>query len=142
MLLWAGIILIALGTATLAVDRAIAHFLYDHVSQAAHKRLDSITHAAKAGHWLAAAIDSGAILIVGYAVSAASGGSFWMALAAAGLSYHAAGTAVLGQSPASWSLASRGLPKAGLSIVLVGRKALEPVDIPPGRLDHQVTAVD
>ncbi|MBV9549402.1 MAG: phosphatase PAP2 family protein [Alphaproteobacteria bacterium] len=56
MLLWAGFILIVLGTATLAVDRPIAHFLYDHVSQATHKRLDSITHAAKAGHWLAAAI--------------------------------------------------------------------------------------
>jgi membrane-associated phospholipid phosphatase len=56
MLLWAGLILIALGCATLLVDRPIAHFLYDHVSSAAHKRLDSITHAAKAGHWLAAAI--------------------------------------------------------------------------------------
>ena len=56
MLLWAGFILIVLGTATLAVDRPIAHFLYDHVSAQTHKQLDSITHAAKAGHWLAAAI--------------------------------------------------------------------------------------
>ena len=56
MLLWAGFILILLGTATLAVDRPIAHFLYDHVSAATHKQLDSITHAAKAGHWLAIAI--------------------------------------------------------------------------------------
>ncbi len=56
MLLWAGLILIVLGTAALAVDRPIAHFLYDHVSQATHRWLDSITHAAKAGHWLAAAI--------------------------------------------------------------------------------------
>jgi membrane-associated phospholipid phosphatase len=56
MLLWAGFLLIALGTAALLVDRSIAHFLYDHVSQKAHRRLDSITHAAKAGHWLAAAI--------------------------------------------------------------------------------------
>jgi membrane-associated phospholipid phosphatase len=56
MLLWAGFILIVLGIAALPLDRAIAHFLYDHVSQSAHKRLDSITHAAKAGHWLATAI--------------------------------------------------------------------------------------
>lgn len=65
MLLWAGLILIALGTATLAVDRPVAHFLYDHVSQGAHKRLDSITHAAKAGHWLAMAI----VALMGAAVA-------------------------------------------------------------------------
>ena len=56
MLLWAGLLLIVLGTAAIPLDRRIAHFLYDHVSQATHKRLDGITHAAKAGHWLAAAI--------------------------------------------------------------------------------------
>jgi len=56
MLLWAGFILIIVGIVALPLDRVIAHFLYDHVSPAAHKRLDSITHAAKAGHWLAAAI--------------------------------------------------------------------------------------
>ena len=56
MLLWSGFFLIALGIAALPLDRAIAHFLYDHVSATAHKRLDRITHAAKAGHWLAAAI--------------------------------------------------------------------------------------
>jgi membrane-associated phospholipid phosphatase len=56
MLLWAGFILIVLGTAAIPLDRRIAHFLYDHVSQAAHRQLDGITHAAKAGHWLAAAI--------------------------------------------------------------------------------------
>src|SRR5262245_50625877 len=56
MLLWAGWILIVLGVAAIPLDRRIAHFLYDHVSDKAHKRLDSITHAAKAGHWLGAAI--------------------------------------------------------------------------------------
>jgi len=65
MLLWAGLILIVLGTVTLTVDRPIAHFLYDHVSQSAHKRLDSITHAAKAGHWLAMAI----VALIGAAVA-------------------------------------------------------------------------
>ena len=56
MLLWAGFILIVVGVVALPLDRAIAHFLYDHVSASVHKRLDSITHAAKAGHWLATAI--------------------------------------------------------------------------------------
>ena len=56
MLLWAGWILIALGIAALPLDRRIAHFLYDHVSQETHKRLNGITHMAKAGHWLGAAI--------------------------------------------------------------------------------------
>jgi membrane-associated phospholipid phosphatase len=56
MLLWAGFLLILLGIAALAIDRRVAHFIYDHVSAAAHKRLDRITHTAKAGHWLAAAI--------------------------------------------------------------------------------------
>jgi membrane-associated phospholipid phosphatase len=56
MLLWAGLTFILLGIAALAVDRRLAHFIYDHVSAGAHKRLDSITHYAKAGHWLAAAV--------------------------------------------------------------------------------------
>ena len=34
----------------------MAHFIYDHVSARTHKFLDGITHYAKAGHWLAAAI--------------------------------------------------------------------------------------
>ena len=40
----------------MTVDRRLAHFIYDHVDVRTHKRLDSITHYAKAGHWLAAAI--------------------------------------------------------------------------------------
>src|ERR1700748_1295582 len=56
MLLWAGFTFILIGVLTLAVDRRLAHFIYDHVSAKAHKALDSITHYAKAGHWLAAAI--------------------------------------------------------------------------------------
>jgi len=56
MLFWAGLILILLGIAALAIDRQAAHFIYDHVSARSHKFLDSITHYAKAGHWLAAAI--------------------------------------------------------------------------------------
>src|ERR1700748_1644986 len=56
MLLWAGFTFILIGVLTLAVDRRLAHFIYDHVSGKVHKALDSITHYAKAGHWLAAAI--------------------------------------------------------------------------------------
>jgi len=56
MLLWAGLLSILVGCAALLIDRALAHFIYDHVSGRAHKALDRITHYAKAGHWLAAAI--------------------------------------------------------------------------------------
>ena len=56
MLLWAGFVSILIGLAALLIDRPLAHFIYDHVSAKVHKALDSITHYAKAGHWLAAAI--------------------------------------------------------------------------------------
>jgi len=56
MLLWAGFLSIFVGVLALAIDRRLAHFIYDHVSAKTHKALDSITHYAKAGHWLAAAI--------------------------------------------------------------------------------------
>ena len=56
MLLWAGFLSILVGIAALAIDRPLAHFIYDHVNARAHKALDGITHYAKAGHWLAAAI--------------------------------------------------------------------------------------
>ena len=56
MLFWTGTILILLGACALLIDRALAHFIYDHVNARAHKFLDSITHYAKAGHWLAIAI--------------------------------------------------------------------------------------
>ena len=56
MLLWAGFLSILAGIAALAIDRALAHFIYDHVNARVHKALDRVTHYAKAGHWLAAAI--------------------------------------------------------------------------------------
>jgi membrane-associated phospholipid phosphatase len=56
MLLWTGLIAILSGVAALAIDRRLAHFIYDHVSARQHRFLDSITHAAKAGHWLAASV--------------------------------------------------------------------------------------
>ena len=56
MLIYAGFILIVLGIAALLIDRALAHFIYDHVDARTHKFLNGITHYAKAGHWLAAAI--------------------------------------------------------------------------------------
>jgi membrane-associated phospholipid phosphatase len=56
MLLWAGLIAILCGIAALAIDRPLAHFIYDRVSARQHRMLDSITHAAKAGHWLAVSL--------------------------------------------------------------------------------------
>src|SRR6202051_2877525 len=56
MLLWAGLVSILNGVMALAITLWLAHFIYDHVSARVHKALDSITHYAKAGHWLAAAI--------------------------------------------------------------------------------------
>ena len=56
MLLWAGLLFILTGLLALAIDRRLAHFIYDHVSARAHKALDGVTHYAKAGHWLAAAV--------------------------------------------------------------------------------------
>ncbi len=56
MLAVTGLILIVLGLLALLIDRAAAHFIYDHVNARMHRHLDSITHYAKAGHWLAVAI--------------------------------------------------------------------------------------
>ncbi len=54
MLLWAGIFLIALGLACVAIDRRAVHFIYDHVSLRLHRFLEATTHLAKAAHWLIA----------------------------------------------------------------------------------------
>jgi membrane-associated phospholipid phosphatase len=56
MLAVTGFALIALGLLALLIDRAAAHLIYDHVNARTHRFLDKITHYAKAGHWLAAAI--------------------------------------------------------------------------------------
>ena len=56
MLLWAGFVSILLGLLALVIDRPLTHFIYDHVNARAHKALDCVTHYAKAGHWLAAAV--------------------------------------------------------------------------------------
>lgn len=56
MLLWAGIVLIALGVAAIGFDRRSSHWLYDHVNAGFWKFLDSTTHLAKASHWLIAAV--------------------------------------------------------------------------------------
>jgi undecaprenyl-diphosphatase len=55
MLLWAGLFLIVLGVACVAIDRPAVHFLYDHVGARFHGFLSATTHLAKAAHWLAAA---------------------------------------------------------------------------------------
>ena len=55
MLLWAGIFLIVLGVACVAIDRPAVHFIYDHVGRRFHSFLSATTHLAKAAHWLVAA---------------------------------------------------------------------------------------
>ena len=57
---------------------------------------------------LAAALDSAAILVAASGVSALSGSGLWMTMAAAGLSYYAASTIVLGRSAGSWCLLPTG----------------------------------
>jgi membrane-associated phospholipid phosphatase len=56
MLLWAGAILVLGGVLCLTIDRQAVHFIYDAVNEPFHRFLDSITHAAKAAHWLAIAV--------------------------------------------------------------------------------------
>jgi membrane-associated phospholipid phosphatase len=56
ILLWAGLIFLALGIASLAIDRRAVHVLYDRVPLRLEKFLYRTTHLAKAGHWLLAAV--------------------------------------------------------------------------------------
>lgn len=70
MLLWAGIAFIVLGFSSFAVDRRASHFLYDNINLRQWKFLDSITHLAKASHWLIAAI----LALVGTRWALAHGG--------------------------------------------------------------------
>ncbi|HTT97576.1 MAG TPA: phosphatase PAP2 family protein [Rhizomicrobium sp.] len=56
MLLWAGIAFLILGLACFGIDRGASHWLYDNINVRQWRFLDSITHLAKASHWLIAAI--------------------------------------------------------------------------------------
>jgi undecaprenyl-diphosphatase len=56
MLLWAGIALLAASFASFGLDRRASHFLYDNIGARQWRLLDSITHLAKASHWLTGAI--------------------------------------------------------------------------------------
>jgi membrane-associated phospholipid phosphatase len=56
MLLWAGIVLVAAGLASIAIDRQVSHVLYERVNLRFWRILDSTTHLAKASHWLIAAV--------------------------------------------------------------------------------------
>lgn len=56
MLLWAGIAFLIASIASFGIDRRASHFFYDNVSPRQWRLLDSITHLAKASHWLVAAI--------------------------------------------------------------------------------------
>jgi membrane-associated phospholipid phosphatase len=56
MLLWAGSIFLIMGAACLVIDRASAHFFYEHVIDGFFRFADRTTHLAKGSHWLTAAI--------------------------------------------------------------------------------------
>ena len=56
MLLWAGIVFLVVGLACFGIDRQASHYLYDNINVRQWRLLDSITHLAKASHWLIAAI--------------------------------------------------------------------------------------
>jgi membrane-associated phospholipid phosphatase len=56
MLLRAGLLFVAAGIAFIAFDRRSSRFLYDLVGSRLWRFLDSITHLAKASHWLIAAV--------------------------------------------------------------------------------------
>jgi len=56
MLLWAGILFIAVGIGCIRIDRQAAHYFYDNLSRPFFRFLEKTTHWAKAGHWLIASL--------------------------------------------------------------------------------------
>lgn len=56
MLLWAGLLFVTVGVACIGIDRPLSHYFYDHVGAGAWRFLNSITHFAKASHWLIASV--------------------------------------------------------------------------------------
>lgn len=56
MLLWFGLLLIAVGLCSFAVDRRMTHFFHDRISQANHRRLWGVTDWAKGEWWLAVSV--------------------------------------------------------------------------------------
>jgi undecaprenyl-diphosphatase len=56
MLLWVGIAFLIASIASFGIDRRASHYLYDNISARQWRLLDSITHLAKASHWLIAAV--------------------------------------------------------------------------------------
>lgn len=96
MLLSAGILCIVCGVAALAIDRRLAHFIYDRVSARQHRFLDKITHAAKAGHWLAVSLIVLAATMLAQRLGHAGGGvTLLMRCSLAFLASLALGSAIL-----------------------------------------------
>jgi membrane-associated phospholipid phosphatase len=56
MLLWSGLVLLALGAACFAIDRRAVHAIHDHLSVRVAYLLHRTTDWAKGGHWLVVAI--------------------------------------------------------------------------------------
>ena len=68
MLLWAGVLLLAIGAACLPVDLRVAHAFYDYESVAFARLVERSTHWAKASHWLVAALIAYATAQAGLAI--------------------------------------------------------------------------
>jgi membrane-associated phospholipid phosphatase len=64
MLLWFGILLLAAGLASFAVDRRAAHFFHDRIPVGLHRRIARTTEWAKGAYWLAL---SAAVFVVSQA---------------------------------------------------------------------------
>jgi len=105
MLFVAGIAFIAAGIACIAIDRPVSPYLYDRVSSRLWHFFDSITHLAKASHWLLAAI---------------------VVLALSQLSVHRWG------SPAGWQLAAR-CAEAFIASLITGSLVLHTIKLFLGR---------
>ena len=68
MLLWAGVLLLAIGVACFPVDLRVAHAFYDYESAAFAQIVERSTHWAKASHWLVAALVSYGIAKAGLSI--------------------------------------------------------------------------
>jgi membrane-associated phospholipid phosphatase len=96
MLLWAGIVLVLAGLASIAIDRQVSHLLYERVSQRFWRLLDSTTHLAKASHWLIAAVLTwGLATFILHTRAAAPGWRLAQQCALAFVASLAAGSAIL-----------------------------------------------
>jgi membrane-associated phospholipid phosphatase len=96
MLLWFGIILLAAGLASFAVDRRAAHFFHDRIHVRLHRRIAKTTDWAKGAYWLALSVT---VLLVSQTAIWFWGATpllaFWARVSLAYLASLAIGSAIL-----------------------------------------------